>query len=406
MGALSGIRVLDLSRVLAGPICTQLLGDLGADILKIEKPFEGDDTRKWGPPFLKDDQGQDTTESAYYLCANRNKKSIAIDISRPEGQKLILKLLEHCDILIENFKVGGLEKYGLDYKSLQQKFPRLIYCAITGFGQSGPLATEPGYDFLAQGMGGLMASTGTPEKGPTKVGVAVSDYVAGLNAAIGILAALNNRTQTGQGQMVDVCLLNSTLAMMTNLAQYTLVSGHNPPQIGNAHTTIVPYQSFEVADGYIIIAIGNDHQFKAFAKCCEKQEWLDRDDFKTNSLRVEHRAKLIPLIEAVLKTKNLNDWLALFRNADVPCGPILPMLDVLKLDQVKAQNMVVPLTHPFCTAPVDFIGAPVKLSQTPAVYKTAPPTRGQHTYNVLTTLLKTPQDQLEILTRDRIIEIP
>ncbi len=276
--SLDGLKVLDLSRVLAGPYCTQMLGDLGAEIIKVEKPATanqpgGDDTRQWGPPFLKDDEGNDTSESAYYLSCNRNKKSVAIDIASADGQTLIHQLLEKSDIFIENFKPGGLTKYGLDYEQIKKRHPHIIYCAISGFGQTGPMASEPGYDFMAQGLAGLMACTGGADQPPTKAGVALSDIITGLNAAVGILAALHNRGETGKGQMVDVSLIDCTLASLTNIAQYYLTSGSPAPRIGNAHATIVPYNTFEARDGHVILAVGNDRQFKRFCDFVGKTEW-------------------------------------------------------------------------------------------------------------------------------------
>lgn len=405
MGALSGLRILDLSRVLAGPVCTQMLGDLGAEIIKIEKPGAGDDTRSWGPPFLRNAQGKETTESAYYLSANRNKKSVAIDLAKPEGQSLIFKLLAHCDVLIENFKVDGLHKYGLAYEQVSEKFPRLIYASISGFGQLGPLAHEPGYDFLAQGMGGLMAATGAADQPPTKAGVAVSDYVAGLNITIGILAALVHRQQSGLGQRVDVSLLSSTIAMMTNIAQYTLTSGENAPRVGNAHSTIVPYQSFETADGHINIAVGNDHQFRIFANCCEHPGWADDPRFATNTARVKHRIDLVPLIAAVIKTRPLENWLKILREADVPCGPILSMKDVFVQDQVRAIGMVTTLAHPVTPEPISLVANALNFSRTPPAYTLPPPLRAAHTRTVLTDLLGLDSDTLSALVAAQVIEI-
>lgn len=375
--ALEGLRVLDLSRVLAGPTATQILGDLGADIIKIERPHCGDDTRQWGPPFL-----EGTRESAYYLSANRNKKSLTVDISTPEGQAIIHKLLQQSDILIENFKVGSLKKYGLDYESLKDQYPKLVYCSITGFGQTGPLATEPGYDFIAQAMGGLMASTGVPDGGPMKAGVAVTDFMSGLYAVIGILAAL----QSGKGQHVDVALLNVTLASMTNLAQYYLTSGHTSPRYGNAHSTIVPYQCFRAQDGYIVIAIGNDAQFRRFATYTGHPEWADDARFATNTDRVQNRAILVPMIETALAAKPVAEWVDGFRDIDVPAGPVNTMEQAFAEEQVQAQNMRITLPHPAKPAGIDLIGNPLKLSETPVTYRAAPPTLGQHTGKILQSL--------------------
>jgi crotonobetainyl-CoA:carnitine CoA-transferase CaiB-like acyl-CoA transferase len=383
MGALTGIRVLDLSRILAGPLCTQILGDLGADVVKIEKPGEGDDTRKWGPPFLKDADGNDTSESAYYLSVNRNKRSLALDIATPEGQRLIHALLGKADVLIQNFKVGGLEKYGLGYEQLRERYPGLVYCAITGFGRNGPLAGEPGYDFLAQAMGGLMAATGTAEGEPMKAGVALSDVMTGLYAAIGILAALHRRGETGEGQLVDVSLLDSTVAGMVNLAQYYLTSGKIAPRLGNAHSTIVPYQVFATADGHVILAVGNDGQFRRFCAFIGRADWAADEKYATNPARVRNRAELVPMIEAVVKTQPTAYWVENMRDCDVPAGPVNTMDQVFAMEQVAARGMKVPLAHPLSPEPLHVVGSPLKLSATPVEYRSAPPVNGQHTEEIL-----------------------
>ncbi len=381
--ALQNIRVLDLSRILAGPICTQILGDLGADVIKIERPGTGDDTRSWGPPFLLDRNGAPTQESAYYLCANRNKRSLALDIARPEGQDIIHRLLEKSDVLIENFKVGGLEKYGLSYEQIKDRYPRLIYASITGFGQHGPLAHEPGYDFLAQGMGGLMAATGPAGDGPTKAGVAISDYVTGLYTAIGILSGLQARTYTGRGQHVDCALLDSTIAMMTNVAQYYLTSGAVAPRVGNAHSTIVPYQEFETSNGHVIIAVGNDSQFRIFAKMLGHEDWAQDPRFWTNAARVTHRETLISFIVPILKTRTTQVWVDACRDADIPAGPIYRMDQVFADPHVMTREMVTSLPHPLSQKPVDLVASPLNFSATPVDYRCAPPTLGQHTISIL-----------------------
>lgn len=385
--SLDGLRVLDLSRVLAGPVCTQILGDLGAEIIKIERPGAGDDTRAWGPPFLKDDNGNDTAESAYYLSCNRNKKSLTVDISKPEGQKIIRALMAKSDIVIENFKVGGLEKYGLGYEQIKGEFPKIIYCAISGFGQNGPLAPEPGYDFLAQAMGGLMSATGEVDGSPMKAGVALSDVMTGLYAAIGILAALNHRHQTGFGQMVDVSLLDVTLASMTNLAQYYLTSGNVAPRQGNAHATIVPYQTFGTKDGHIVIAIGNDAQFKLFCRHIGQADWTDDARFRKNKDRVKNRDALTAMISADIKNKTTEQWMALFREADIPAAPVQKMDDVFAMEQIAARNMNISLPHQASASPVHLVGSPLKLSASPVTYRAAPPTLGQDTDDVLRTIL-------------------
>ncbi len=405
MGALTGLRVLDLSRVLAGPSSTQMLGDLGAEILKIEKPFAGDDTRFWGPPFLNDTNGNPTTESAYYLSVNRNKKSVAIDIAQKDGQDLIRSLLPHCDILIENFKVDGLKKYGLDYAHLKDQFPRLIYCSITGFGQNGPLASEPGYDLVSQAMGGLMATTGVPTGDPMKASVAVSDIITGLHATIGILAALQSRTQTGRGQHVDVALLDCTIATMTNLAQYYLTSGNIAPRQGNAHATIVPYQAVKASDGWLVVAIGNDHQFTKFADYIGHADWADDIRFKTNSARLQHRELLIPLINEALKNHTVSDLVTTFRDLDIPAGPVNSLDKTFAEPQVQARGMEITLPHPLSNEPIHLVGSPLKLSETPVFYKTAPPVLGQDTETVLRDLVGTSSETLSDLANRKIIQL-
>lgn len=376
-GPLTGLKVIDLSRVLAGPVCTQMLGDLGADIMKIERPGVGDDTRLWGPPFMKDAQGLDTAESAYYLSANRNKQSLTLDLSTKDGRDALHAMLADADVLIENFKKGSLEKLGLGYEELHQKYPRLVYCSITGFGQTGPMASEPGYDFMIQGLSGFMSVTGAKDDPPAKAGVAIVDYVTGQNAAIGILSALRARDVTGKGQLVDVALFDSALAMMTNIAQYALTSGHNPPRVGNAHTTIVPYNAFAAADGWVILAVGNDHQFEKFVRFAGHPEWSSDPRFKTNSARVEHRDVLTQLIADVMKTKSCAYWIDGLLGVDVPCGPILQMLDALNHPQAVARGMVVEMPH--VHGPVKLVGNPLKFSDTPASYRAAPPVNGQNT---------------------------
>jgi crotonobetainyl-CoA:carnitine CoA-transferase CaiB-like acyl-CoA transferase len=397
--SLQHIRVVDLSRVLAGPTCTQILGDLGADIIKIERPDSdegrgGDETRFWGPPFVEDEQGNETTESAYYLCANRNKRSVAIDISKPEGQEIVHKLLESADVLVHNFKAHGLDKYGLGYDDIHKRHPHIIYCAISGFGQDGPLSREPGYDFLVQALGGLMASTGEPDGQPMKVGVALSDIMTGLYSVIGILAALHARNETGKGQLVDLSLLDCTIAGMANIAQYYLTSGNLAPRLGNAHSTIVPYQAFETSDGHVIVAIGNDRQFKRFAGALNHPEWAEDERFKTNSDRVRHREELVPLIIEEMKTKTTDQWVKLLQEIDVPGGPVNTMDQTFAMDQVKHRKMQVALDHPLSPAPVQLIGSPLKLSETPVTYKKAPPTLGQHNHEILSELLNFSEEEI------------
>lgn len=401
--SLEKIRVLDLSRVLAGPVCTQILGDLGAEIIKIEKPDDGDDTRQWGPPYLKDASGNDTKESAYYLSANRNKKSVSVDLSKPEGQAIIHALAAKSDVLIHNFKPGGLEKYGLDFKAVHEKHPHLIYTAISGFGQTGPLSSEPGYDLMAQALGGLMGHTGEADGAPMKAGVALVDVMTGLYAAIGTLAALGARHETGKGQMVDLALLDVTLASMTNLAQFYLTSGQVPERYGNGHATIVPYQSFEGVDGHMVVAIGNDHQFGKFANALGHPAWANDPRFATNAARVAHRETIVPLIQNILKTRSVNEWVTLCRDIDVPAAPVNDVGQVFALDQIKARGMAIEMQHPQSSAPIKLVGNPLHLSETPVSYRLPPPVMGAHTDEVLKNLLGMKDAALAALKATKII---
>ncbi len=401
-GPLSGIRIVDLSRILAGPVCTQILGDLGAEIIKVERPGIGDDTRQYGPPFLKDDHGNDTAESAYYLSANRNKRSIAVDIATSEGQDIVHRLLETSDVMIENFKTGGLKKYGLDYESVQKRHPHLVYASITGFGQTGPLAPEPGYDFLAQAMGGLMASTGTPGEPPMKVGVAISDILTGLYITIGLLSALHERKTSGQGQRVDCALLDCTVASMTNLAQYYLTSGHAAPRFGNAHSTIVPYQAFRAADGYVILAIGNDTQFRRFGHYLN-QNWADDLRFVTNRDRVANRDILVPMIEDAIARKTVAEWTDIFREIDVPGGPVNTMDQVFAQEQIAARGMRIEMKHSASEKPISLVGNPLKLSRTAVDYRLPPPIEGEHTDFILRDILGLGKSDIEDLEKRGIV---
>ncbi len=401
--SLDGLRVLDLSRVLAGPVCTQILGDLGAEILKIEKPNEGDDTRQWGPPFLKDKDGNDTAESAYYLSCNRNKKSITVDITKPEGQKIIHGLAAKSDILIHNFKVGGLDKYGLGFEAMHKAHPHLIYTAISGFGQDGPLASEPGYDLMAQAMGGLMGHTGAEKQDPTKAGVALVDIMTGLYAAIGTLAALNARSATGKGQLVDLALLDVTLASMTNIAQYYLTSGKVPKRFGNAHATIVPYQSFEAKDGHMVIAVGNDHQFRKFADALGQTAWADDARFAHNSARVANRETLVPMIADILAGKTVGEWVSLMQDIDVPAAPVNSIDKVFAIPQIQSRGMEIEMNHSESGKPVKLVGSPFHLSDTPISYRLPPPVMGQHTAETLTFLLGLSSSELADLQAKKVI---
>ncbi|HWH82569.1 MAG TPA: CaiB/BaiF CoA-transferase family protein [Burkholderiaceae bacterium] len=384
-GALSHLKVLDLSRVLAGPWASQMLADLGAEVIKVEHPERGDDTRGWGPPYLRDAEGGDV-ESAYFLCANRNKKSVALDLATPEGQRQIRALAVQSDVLIENFKVGGLAKYGLDYGSLQALNPRLIYCSITGFGQTGPYAQRPGYDFMVQGMGGLMSLTGVPDgedgAGPMKVGVALTDVLTGLHAVAGILAAVAWRDQSGEGQHIDLALLDVQVSCLANQAQNYLVTGQPPRRQGNAHPSIVPYQSFPTADGEMILAVGNDSQFAAFCRVAGHPEWAADRRFVTNAGRVEHRASLVPLLRQATVQNATADWIVLLEAANVPCGPINTLEQVFADPHVVARGLRIDIPHPVTgTAPA--VASPLRLSKTPVQYRHAAPALGAHTEQVL-----------------------
>ena len=384
--SLAGVRVLDLSRVLAGPWCTQTLADLGAAVTKVERPGNGDDTRAWGPPYLKDDAGADTSEAAYYLGANRNKRSIAIDIAHADGQALIRRLAAQADVLVENFKVGDLARYKLDAASLLAANPGLIVCSITGFGQTGPYKDRAGYDYAVQGMGGLMSVTGErddqPGGGPQKVGVAVADLFTGLYATIAILAALRHRDATGQGQLIDMALLDTQLAMLANLGANYLCTGVAPGRMGNAHQNIVPYQVFEARDGHLILAVGNDSQFAKFSELAGRPDWASDPRFAKNADRVRHRELLVPQLAEAIKARPRDVWLAALEAAKVPCGAINNLAQAFDDPQVQAREMTVALPHPL-TDGLRLVASPMKLSATPVTYRHAPPLLGQHTVELL-----------------------
>jgi crotonobetainyl-CoA:carnitine CoA-transferase CaiB-like acyl-CoA transferase len=384
-GPLSGLRILDLTRIMAGPTCTQILGDLGADVIKIERPGAGDDTRKWGPPYFKDRQGRDTDESAYYLSVNRNKRSLTIDISQAAGQDLIRRLLGRCDVLVENFKVGGLARYGLSYDQLKGDFPTLVYCSITGFGQTGPYAPRPGYDFLAQGIGGIMSITGERDGEPMKVGVGISDVVCGMYAGLAIVSAIRHRDLAGEGQWIDVALLDSQVAWLINEGLNYLTSGVTPPRRGNAHPNIVPYQLFEARDGHVILAVGNDAQFQRFCDFAGVAELAADERFITNAARVRNRDAVIDLLAPVLRRHTMSHWLDGLEARGVPCGPVNDIAAVFEDPQVKARGMKITMPHP--AGEVDLIASPVKMSATPVTYRRPPPTLGQHTDEILAELL-------------------
>ena len=400
MGALSHIRVLDLSRVLAGPWAGQILADLGADVIKVERPLCGDDTRSWGPPFLKDEAGQNTTEAAYYLSANRNKQSVTIDFTRPEGQRLVRKLVAKSDIVIENFKVGGLAAYGLDYASLKAVNPKLIYCSITGFGQTGPYAKRAGYDFMIQGLGGLMSLTGRPDGdeggGPVKVGVALTDILTGLYSTTAILAALAHRDQSGVGQYIGMALLDVQVACLANQAMNYLTTGVAPKRLGNAHPNIVPYQDFPTADGDFILTVGNDSQFRKFAEVAGQSQWATDPRFLTNKLRVANRGELIPLIRQATVFKTTAQWVDELEAAGVPCGPVNDLAQVFADPQVLARGLALELPHAL-GGQVAQVASPIRLSETPVEYRRAPPLLGEHTSQVLQDLLGMSGDEVVAL---------
>jgi crotonobetainyl-CoA:carnitine CoA-transferase CaiB-like acyl-CoA transferase len=390
-GPLAGVRVLDLSRILAGPTCTQILGDYGADVIKVERPGTGDDTRTWGPPFVTGKDGEPTNESAYYLSSNRNKRSIAVDIASPEGADTVRKLVRHCDILIENFKVGGLKKYGLDYETLSADNPGLIYCSITGFGQTGPNAHRAGYDILAQAYGGMMSLTGEPEGEPTKVGVGIADVMCGMYSATAILAALNHRNATGEGQYIDVALVDSQIGWLINEGVNFLTSGKEPIRRGNQHPNIVPYQVFATADGHVVVAVGNDSQFRAFCEILDVPEFADDARFATNSARLENRDELIDLLNPVIAAAEKGVLIKAMETRSVPGGEINRVSEVFESEQAIARGMKISMPHPLAgTGEIDLIGNPVNFSRTPVTYRHAPPTCGQHTDEIISEILGEP----------------
>jgi len=394
---LTGIRVLDLTRVLAGPWCTQNLADLGADVIKIERPGAGDDTRVWGPPYLKDEQGHDTSEAAYYLSTNRNKRSVALDIASARGADLVRQLATQSDVLVENFKVGGLKKYGLDYASLKAVNPRLIYCSITGFGQSGPYATRPGYDFMIQGMGGLMSITGErddlPGGGPQKAGVAVADLMTGMYATVGILAALHERARSGLGQYIDMALLDCQIAMLANQNLNYMTSGQTPARAGNAHPNLVPYQVFAAADGHLIVAVGNDSQFRAYTRAIGLPELADDARYDSNPKRVANRESLIPALAARMKQGKRDHWLHELEAAGVPAGPINTLAQVYQDTHVTVRGIRRDLPHPRAGT-VPTVASPLRLSDSPVQYRRPPPLLGEHTEEVLRDALGLDKDEI------------
>ncbi|NKB36650.1 MAG: CoA transferase [Gammaproteobacteria bacterium] len=405
-GPLSGIRVLDLSRVLAGPWCTQMLADLGAEVIKIERPDYGDDTRQWGPPWLKDKNGNDTSEAAYYLSTNRCKHSLTLDISKPEGRDLVLELASVSDIFIENFKTGGLSKKGLGYDDVKKVKEDIIYCSITGFGQDGPRARQAGYDYLIQAMGGLMSITGNadgePGAGPQRVGVAVADLTTGMYSTIAIQAALYHRQQSGQGQHIDMSLLDTQVSWLANQASNYIVSGKCPERSGAQHPNLAPYQPFKTSDGFVILAIGNDGQFQRFCKEANRSDLSEDQRFQTNPLRNANRNELIPEMEKIMASRSSSGWITSLKEVDVPCGPINTIEDVFEDPQVQHRGMKIELEHPV-NGKVSGVANPIKYSETPLHYSKAAPMLGEDTEQVLRHVIGKSKEEIEALRKGKII---
>jgi formyl-CoA transferase len=394
-GCLDGIRILDLSRVLAGPFCSQLLGDLGAAVIKIEQPDKGDDTRQWGPPWFHG-------ESAYFLSCNRNKKSVTINLQAEAGRELVRRLAKHCDVLVENFKVGAMAQWGLGYANLREINPRLIYCAITGYGQTGPLAPRPGYDFIIQAQGGLMSITGEPEREPCKTGVAIADIATGLYAHNAVLAALFHRERTGEGQFIDVALFDAQISWLANVAMNYLISGEPPQRYGNAHPNIVPYQTFKTLDGRLALGVGNDGQFQKLCEQLELPELMNEARFKTNASRVKNRDALIEILQKIFLERATAEWVEHLTAAGIPAGPINTVAQALAEPQIAAREMIVEMKHPR-GAPLQVLGAVPKFSATPARLQLPPPLLGQHTTEVLQELLKINEAQISLLRQQQVI---
>ncbi len=407
-GPLAHLTILDLSRVLAGPWCTQILADLGATVIKIERPGGGDDTRAWGPPYLKDAQGRDTTEAAYYLACNRGKLSVAVDFTTADGQAIVRDLARQADVLVENYKVGGLEKYGLDYASVSALNPRLVYASITGFGQNGPYADRAGYDFIIQGMSGFMSVTGErddlPGGGPQKAGIAITDLMTGMYATVAIQAALAHRDRTGQGQWIDTCLFDSAVAMMAVMNMNYLVTGKPPGRAGNAHQNIVPYQVFACSDGHVILAVGNDSQFARFCEAAGTVEWAADPRYAKNAERVRNRAVLVPLIAEVMATRTQRQWLEALEPVGVPCGPINRLDQVFADPQLAARGLRRDLPHALAGV-VPQVGTPIRLSATPAECEHPPPLLGEHTAAVLKERLALDAARIDALAARGVIQL-
>ena len=401
---LSGIRVFDMTRVLAGPSATQILGDLGADVIKIERPGTGDDSRGLGPPYLKDASGAETGESAYFMSANRNKRSLTLNLTSTEGQELARSLIAHCDVVIENFRTDNLSQYGLAYEQIKDHFPRLIYCSVTGFGHTGPYARRAGYDYLVQGMGGIMSVTGEPGGPPQKVGVGIADLMTGMYAAVAILAALRHRDATGHGQYIDMALLDTQVAWLSYVGQNYLTSGQVPRRFGNQHPNIMPYQVFGAADGLLILAIGNDAQFERFCAFCKRSELSADPRYATNAQRLRNRDSLTPVIADLIAAHPIRHWVEGLTKVNVPCSPINSIDQVFADPQVKARDMEISMPHPAAASePVRLIGSPIKMSDSPVSYRRPPPTLGQHSAEVLHELLGLKPDQIDGLRRRGVI---
>ncbi len=403
-GPLDGIRILDLTRILAGPTCTQLLGDLGADVIKVERPVSGDDTRGWGPPYLQDEEGNDTRESAYYMASNRNKRSLTIDIANPDGVKLIKGMLSRCDAICHNFKVGGLDKYGLGYDEIHAEFPHLVYLHITGFGRTGPYASRAGYDMLAQGMGGIMSLTGPTDGDPHKVGVGISDVMCGMYATAALLSALRHRDKTGQGQLIDLALLDTQVAWLINEGVNYLTWRKEPVRRANAHSNIVPYDVFPTADGYVILAVGNDSQFRKFCEFAGKPELADDERFVTNDLRVRNRDEITPTLRQMTVMKTTDEWVDGLAPLGVPSAPVNTVPQAFEDPQIQHREMAISLDHPAAgDGKCHLIGNPIKLSETPVTYRRPPPMVGQHTDEILEEMLNLDAEEIARLRDDEVI---
>lgn len=401
--ALGHLRVLDLTRVLAGPWATQLLADMGAEVIKIERPGTGDDTRAWGPPFLRDAQGRETAESSYFLSANRAKKSITVDIAAAEGQALIRELAAQCDVVVENYKVGTLKRYGLDYAQLSEINPKLVYCSLTGFGQDGPYAPLPGYDFVFQGMGGLMSITGLPDEeaggGPMKCGIAISDILAGMYTASAVLAAIEHRHLSGRGQYIDVALLDCVVALNSYQATNYFLSGQTPSRMGNAHTNMVPYQAFACKEGHVIVAVGNDSQFASYCGVIGRPELAQDERFAKSAQRVRNRDQLIPVIAEIMRARSMQDWMQRMEAANVPCGPINDIPQVFENPHVVQRGIKQALPHPL-GVDMPLLANPIRFGGTPIRHEQPAPMLGQHTDEVLSGLLGKSRDAIDTLRRN------